>query len=247
MSLFQVLLFISAIFLVFIFVFYLRSIDKFISMPYKDKRPGKREENIGDIEVEDKEYFKELEQDKLKWEAFMGMKNTDDVITAKAMKLSEQLVAFAVSYSNGISQVIKTDTADLIATILFIEMLVLLLHAIDRISFVLLGIEKRKIFMDSLMENIIIILRKAYGDKAEEVINTFTGKYNERQVEYSSLRLPGNNEQNFGGTLFWEFGKIILNIFGFQWDLEPELLLKLTILPQTALIRLNIPSLLEGD
>lgn len=235
MNLLPILLLIVFMILLFLLAFYIKKIDKFT--------PEIQQNSEKDNLVE--KWSKEIDQDKLKWLEFKDLNNADEVLTAKAAKLAEELIAFAYSYSK-LSQSIKTNNIIETVNILFFELLVLFLHATDRISFSLLGVEKRSLFMDCLMENVILIIKKAYGVEAEKVVEAFTKTYNERQVEYTSFRLPENNEQSLGGTLFWEFGKKIAGKVGRPFPEDPELMLQVTMMTQAALAHLNISELLKN-
>lgn len=107
---------------------------------------------------------------------------------------------------------------------IFEEMLFFYLHFIDRNVFLLLGAEKRDVYMDAVVLEIINgVFRANKMDTQEltEFITYFKTKYNKRQIEYWKFEELFSMSRAIGvNTVFWEFSKKIARIFGSETDEE---------------------------
>lgn len=86
---------------------------------------------------------------------------------------------------------------------LLVEILLFVLHLLDRLLWVTLGPFKRKVFVDAVLEELSRAV-KPMG----LTVDTFRDRYNKSQRRYAKCEklLPEDGE-TFRGTLFWEFGK----------------------------------------
>lgn len=88
------------------------------------------------------------------------------------------------------------------------ELLIFGIHLTNRIAFSRLGVGKRADFMDALLPAIQRKLRPP-------VSSQFGHLYNTRNTFYGSfLKFYPDNKENFEGSLFWEFGKVLSSVYG---------------------------------
>lgn len=86
------------------------------------------------------------------------------------------------------------------------------LHCLDRIAFVILGAENRKIFMDIALGELDEVLGKnfSHNTQASHVRKLVEETYSTRQYKYSKFRISKEGE-SLKGDLFWEYAKELLN------------------------------------
>jgi hypothetical protein len=88
------------------------------------------------------------------------------------------------------------------------------LHCLDRAVLVNWGNEYRIAFMDQALYETCCHFASVIPDIAiESFIQSFRDQYNTHQREYSLMTLP-TNDNTLKGTLFWEYTKRIMLLFG---------------------------------
>jgi hypothetical protein len=92
------------------------------------------------------------------------------------------------------------------------EQLLMALHLINRFAFSRLSPEKRALFTDSLVSEVLAEVTSAC--RSEEDVSQsredFLAKYNDRGTEYARFkRLLSSEGEDARGTLLWEYGKMM--------------------------------------
>lgn len=194
---------------------------------------------------EREEAAKVVKEIAIKWTEFKNKENTDDILIDKASKLAASIIYLADKAPNRINQAMQdfkktTVKEEKIKKIIF-EFIVFYMHIADRESYAILGKEKRNLFMDTLVENVALNFTE-YKEELRKL-------YNERQLEYALYRryFPEKDEGT-GGTLFWEFSKIVAEETGVPMEvpIDIKVIIIVTNIAVDFLGLLNIRKLLLG-
>ena len=93
---------------------------------------------------------------------------------------------------------------------LLVDILVFVIHLLDRLVFVALGPFKRKVFMDAVLTD-LSQASKPMG----LTVDAFRERYNRTQRQYARYeKLYPEGDESYQGTLFWEFGKRLTHRYG---------------------------------
>ena len=106
---------------------------------------------------------------------------------------------------------------------LLLEIVIFYMHVADRLAFSKIGIKHRSVFMD-------YVLHETWGILLGYLVGTFGDTYakadfmemcNERQLEYGNYQEIYAGDNNYKGTLIWEFGKKISKLLcGSELDIR---------------------------
>lgn len=158
------------------------------------------------------------------WKHFHGRGNSNDILTEKAKVLAAIIVDWSRTGALQLIEQLEKDAKDKKPnekfSEIFLEAIILYVHFTDRIAFQLLETEQRDFFIDALMAEVIDILTEAQPTAEKKALfGSIVGDmYNERQVEYSKYKMAAAENEGLGGTLFWEFGKKVSSLIGFEQD-----------------------------
>lgn len=166
-----------------------------------------------------------LKQDTQVWALFEGQKNTDEVLTRKAKLLALMLVRLLVDGAKDLQKQMQKsldkemDDKNYFA-VTFVELMMFMLHFIDRVVFQTLKHDQRDLFMDVLVKEVRDLFVEAEKSTNAEFSeanfrSTFADFYNKRQTEYTQYKkLYPTKDEGMKDTLLWEASKNIAGVFG---------------------------------
>ncbi len=147
-----------------------------------------------------------------------GRENEVEIIE-KANYFAKNLVAL-VMRSDLMVKIINRNIDDNKRMEIIHETLLFHLHLSDRIAFDLMDADKRDIFVDNLVSKCIEILSGLqFYVSIKDFEDWFLNEYMKRQEQYSKYKYQLPKKPPFNGTLFWEFGKNIVEITGLEKDI----------------------------
>jgi hypothetical protein len=170
-------------------------------------------------------FFKENkteEQDH--WESFRGKGNSNEGLAEKAKILAAVIVDWTRAGTLQLIEYLEKDAEDQKPkdkfVEIFLESVILYVHFADRIASQLLKTNQRDFFMNALINEVTNIFSESQPtEEQKELATSIIGDlYNERQSEYGNYKMAAEENEGLGSTLFWEFGKKIANIVGFERD-----------------------------
>ena len=148
------------------------------------------------------------------WVLHEGTGNSDESLLRKGKSMGDAICQVSDSASDAFSKSVKENDTDLdtrdIENKVYLETIILLIHLVDRISFSILGPEKRGIFIDAVVNQLTDVLSNS--QPTEDLQKNFTRHFrsllDQRQQEYASYQIPESSDEAMGGTLYWEASKI---------------------------------------
>jgi len=116
----------------------------------------------------------------------------------------------------------------------------LFLHVSDRMSFDILGQDRRSVFLDRLVElTVNSTIDTAFPELGSEERGNLKGSmltdYNASQYEYGQYRMFANKKESTKDTVFWEFGKKVAERIG-----QPMNILYITLSMDLAIASLEV-------
>ena len=146
------------------------------------------------------------------WKGFHGQPLDDTHLKGRALAFAPPLVGYADENSTFL---MENYFPAVHPNVLFWETVILILHLVDRISFDVLGDEKRKWFMDPLVMDIAERFAETTEEDAdkEEMKKHFFAHYNGRFQEYMTCKITTSRKEEGGSgirnTLGWKFADIL--------------------------------------
>lgn len=154
------------------------------------------------------------------WVLHKGLGNSDDVLQRKGKSLADAICQVSDSATDAFLKSVKEHDPELntskIENGVYLETMVLLIHLVDRISFSILGPDKRGVFVDAVVDQITDVLSNS--QPTAELQKNFKGHFrnllDRRQQEYASYRIPESSDEGMGGTLYWEASRVFAELCG---------------------------------
>jgi hypothetical protein len=166
-----------------------------------------------------------------RWRRFKGHLNTEEVLVDKARTLTPVLCKSVHRESELLLQRLrKQDKCVVHAQLwpIFLELTFFLVHYVHRLSVLLLGTERKSIFLDSLMSELADFLASVHADEddSQRFRKLFPDWCTERQMECGVYkRLLPESDDAPEKTLFWEFERKIAGNLGFRDEASVMLLI----------------------
>lgn len=181
------------------------------------------------------------------WSSFVGKGDSEKVLEEKAKLFAVVLLDWL---KEGTDNLIKRvldgkETPTGMFGQIFFESAIFCIQYTDRIAASTLSEDQRRVFIDSLTAEIQTLLAEGQPDEeAKKRIHLlFMVQNSDRQKEYSRYKFVAEKEEGYANTLFWEFEKKIVRIFGFEEDIITLMDVHVSI--SSILNHLQIPNLLE--
>lgn len=154
------------------------------------------------------------------WVLHKGIGNSDDALLRKGKSLGDAICQVSDSASDAFIKSVKEHDPELdtskIENGVYLETMVLLIHLVDRISYSILGPEKRAVFVDAVVDQIVDVLSNS--QPTDDLRMNFRGHFrsllDKRQQDYASYRIPESSDEGTGGTLYWEASKVFAELCG---------------------------------